>query len=224
MKKLLTGAVAAMAVLSSTQSVAFEQSVDVLAGASSNYVFRGIQLDGDGTPFAALDYTAEGFLVGTYLTTSPLEDGEAEYDFYVGYGGTVGAFELGATATQYNYTNYDGDETEIVLSASVAGFSAELINGKAQFEGTDNDYIGGSLSYDLNAGGVDYGVQVGTLDYDLTVADGGLADYSWVELSFAMPVWVLDTRLAVGTQFDIEDDIEEDEYINFTVSKSFNLL
>ncbi|MCK4711065.1 MAG: TorF family putative porin, partial [Gammaproteobacteria bacterium] len=171
MKKLVTSAVLAAATLG---------SVPVMAEVSSNmaisnmYLFRGVNLNPDGAAVSGgVDYNHDsGAYVGTWTSNA---DGGYELDLYAGYAGQAGDIGYDIAYFTYNYpatagntSLSDNNATEVMLSVSVADFSASY------YVNTDsaNDYTYLSLDYAMGKVGFHVGATTdGGLDSDVTADD-----------------------------------------------------
>jgi len=90
-KKTLIAAAAA-STLSFAVAPAAVAEVSASASISSSYLWRGYDLgQGDAALAADIVYSSNGFTAGMWVSSGDVNMG-TEYDFFAGYGGSVGEF------------------------------------------------------------------------------------------------------------------------------------
>ncbi|MCB1669918.1 MAG: TorF family putative porin [Gammaproteobacteria bacterium] len=155
----------AAAGLLATAGSVHAQSLTANAGASNNYIWRGLtQSSNEAAVSGGIDYAADGgFYIGTWASNVNYAADDVfsyENDIYAGFGGESGdvAWDIG-----YLYYNYDAeaefDFAEIYGSIGIGGFTlgAYVLANTEADEGPGQDFGFGSTTY-LYA---DYAVDVG---------------------------------------------------------------
>ena len=235
--KSLTKAIAIASLASVSTAAMAVEGLSTTIGLVSDYNYRGVNL-GDAGATVSVDYTAGGFYVGVWAindggTSESLDlsgnvgnDGNAvsgedglEYDTYLGWGGEIGGVEVGIGYTRYDYTYTSDYESEINLSAGIAGFGLAVALGNDDDGATDDDYTVIDLSYASGA----FGVLLGQVDYDDS-------DVEWkrVELSYSAEIGGADATATYGRTFDAEVGGADQtsfasDYLVLSLSKSFDL-
>lgn len=218
---LLSMAVAGSAALA-VVPVTTQAGVSANIGGVTQYVFRGYdQNDQKASASAGLDYEADS---GVYLGvwTAKVMEG-LEYDIYGGWSGSFGdvSFGLGATAYRYTDAAFDKPYTEINTSLGYKMVTVGYDKGVHEdsgVNGDDADYDHKYVSLDYSGFSATYGVY----DPDVDVSDDANAylsvGYS-AELSPGLEgsvSYIYNTYEASGT--------DEDNYLVFGVSKSFDIM
>ena len=210
--KLATVAAALLASAGFTQTAAAEEgSLSANIGYVSQYHFRGIQQTGGGSASFGLDYENGGFYVGTWA--ADVADG-LEIDFYGGYGLELeSGLSLGLGVTTYQYTgDFDSAYNELNLSAGFGVFSLEYTIG------TQEDDV------DLGIAETDYTFLGLTVEHNGFAATFGTfgdeADGEYFEVGYGTEIGGFD--VGVGAIFS-GSDLDDDEALYFSVSKSFDL-
>lgn len=151
---LATAAVSAMAM-----GVAPAATAEVAASAtiSSSYLWRGFDL-GSGTPALSADlvYSEGGFYGGLWLSSGDTANG-TEYDFFLGYGGSVGDFtyDIGYATYVYPTGSSDidkpGELAEYIYSVGYGPVSLTV------FDDVDTNYSYTTVGYDVGDFSLMYG-------------------------------------------------------------------
>ncbi|MES0873189.1 TorF family putative porin [Sinimarinibacterium thermocellulolyticum] len=158
-------------------------------GVSSQYLFRGIEQNGDAAVSGGLDYAHDsGFYVGTWASTINFNGVSAsgvstEVDLYAGFSGEAGSLSYDLGAIYYWYP----EEGELDPKPDPSNNTFELY---------------GSLSF----GPATIGLYYSLADY-FAVTDEGVM-YPYLDLSFPMSD-KLSLDLHVGQQTFEEDGIED---------------
>ena len=178
---LATAALSTMAMGIAPAAVA---EVAASASISSTYLWRGYDL-GSGTPALAADlvYSEGGFYGGLWLSSGDTANG-TEYDFFVGYGGSVGEFSYDISYATYIYpTKFDeviDDETGVTsmvpMGPNKAGELSEYIYSIGYgpvsltvFDDVDTDYTYTAVGYDIADFSLMYGAHKdGQENFDVT--------------------------------------------------------
>lgn len=208
----ITAIAAAVLAASSVSQVALaEGSVSANVGFVSEYHFRGIQQIGSGSASAGLDYENGGFYVGTWA--ADVDDG-LEIDVYAGYGFEFDSgLSLGAGVTTYQYTgDFDSAYNELNLSAGFGMFSLE------HSIGTQDDDAGLGISeadYTFTGISIEHNGFSGTFG-----SWGDDFEGEYFEVAYGTEVGGFD--VGVGIVFS-GSDLDDDEAMYFSLSKSFDL-
>ena len=208
-----TALAAAMLTASSfSQVVSAEGSVSANIGYVSQYHFRGIQQTGGGSASAGLDYENGGFYVGTWA--ADVADG-LEVDLYGGYGVELDSgLALGLGVTTYQYTgDFDSAYNEVNFSAGYGMVSLGYSHGKwdglvGDEAATEGDYSILTLSIEKNG----FSGTFGTYGQD--------AEGEYFELAYGTEIGGFD--VGIGAIFS-GSDLDDDEAMYFSLSKSFEL-
>ncbi|XOV79686.1 MAG: TorF family putative porin [Aestuariibacter sp.] len=201
---------AAFATLGYSQIASAELSANI--GLVSEYHFRGIAQTTDASASAGIDYENGGFYVGTWA--ADVSDG-LEIDVYAGYGFDLGE-NVGASIgfTTYQYTgDFDTAYNEVNLGLAW-----------------------GAVSFEYSIGTRDDDVDLGVLDeedytfFAVTIENNGFYgtfgsfgddyDGEYFEAGWGTEVGGFD--VGVSAVFS-DSDLDDDETILFSVSKSFDL-
>ena len=214
MKTLKITVVATSALLMSgvSQMCQAEASVSANVGYVSQYHFRGIQQTSGGSASAGLDYENGGFYLGSWA--ADVADG-LEVDFYGGYNFALeNGVSLGLGATSYQYTgDFHSAYNEVNLSAGFGIVSVGYNQGK--WDGVVGDEAATEGDYSLI-----------TLSLESHGFSGTLGSYGqdfegeYVELAYGTDMGGFD--LSVGIIFS-GSDLDDDEAMYFSLSKSFDL-
>lgn len=210
--KFTTLAAAILAASSFSQVSHAEGSVSANIGYVSQYHFRGIQQTGGGSASAGLDYENGGFYLGTWA--ADVADG-LEVDLYGGYGVELeSGLSLGVGVTTYQYTgDFDSAYNEVNLSAGYGmlsvGYSVGKWDGVVGDEAaTEGDYS--ILTVSLEKDG--FSGTFGTYGQD--------SDGEYFEVAYGTEIGGFD--VGVGVIFS-GSDLDDDEAMYFSLSKSFDL-
>jgi len=192
-------------------------------GASSQYLWRGLQLTDGAAVYGSVDYShASGLYAGAWTSSEAV--GGTEYDLYAGYGGEIEGVSYDISYIDYNYTGggkangdmpiSDLDFQEVHLGLGFAGLSADAFigvgnSGKGGEEDYENDYFALGYGYDK------YSATVGFYDYE---ADD--SDYTHLDLSYAVTEQFTFTLSKIVDQE--EDDTYDDDLV-MSVSYEFAL-
>ncbi|MDG1662367.1 MAG: TorF family putative porin [Pseudomonadales bacterium] len=219
--KSLTKAIAVASLASVSTAAMAVEGLSTTIGFVSDYNYRGVSL-GDAGANVSVDYSVGGFYAGVWA----IDDGGAaavdglEYDTYLGWGGEVGGVEVGIGYTRYDYTYTSNYESEINLSAGIAGFGlAVALGNDDDGDAGDDDYTVIDLSYANGA----FGVLLGQKSFD--DAD---TEYKRFELSYSAEIGGADATATYGRVFDATRDSNDessygDDYLVLSLSKSFDL-
>nr|WP_136251418.1 TorF family putative porin [Ningiella ruwaisensis] len=185
-----------------------EASWSANAGLMTEYHFRGIVQNSTATANGGVDVELGGFYGGVWA--ADVEDG-LEIDVYGGYGFEFeNGLSLGAGLTTYQYTgDFDTEYNEINLSAGYGFLSVEYTLGERDGEGDPDD------SYTFT------GITAEHAGFYATVGIfGGDYEGNYGEVGYGTSIEGFD----VGVAFIKSDsDLDNDESIYFTISKSFDL-
>jgi uncharacterized protein (TIGR02001 family) len=208
----ITAIAAAVLVASSISQVALaEGSVSANVGFVSEYHFRGIQQTTSGSASVGLDYGNGGFYAGTWA--ADVADG-LEIDVYAGYGFEFDSgLALGAGFTTYQYTgDFDSAYNEVNLTAGFGMISLEYSVGT---QDGDNDLDIVEADYTFT------GISIEKNGFSGTVGLwGDEFDGEYFEAAYATDIGGFD--VGVGIIFS-GSDLDDDEAMYFSLSKSFNL-
>ncbi|MDF1820411.1 MAG: TorF family putative porin [Alcanivoracaceae bacterium] len=206
-KSVLKVSALAVAIAAAGAPVMASAEISGSLGATSQYLWRGLQLTTAPTINGSLDYAHDtGFYTGIWTSS---ESGATEYDLYVGFGGEVEGFSYDLSYIDYNYTaggtagEYDGtafalpveastrDFQEIHVGVGFAGLSAGAYLGTGDFGHPSSDEVdteNDDVYYYISYGYDKYGITVGSYDFDPepNEIEGGLPDYTHVDLSYAL--------------------------------------
>lgn len=210
--KITTIAAAVLAASSVSQVALAEGSVSANVGYVSEYHFRGIQQTASGSASAGLDYENGGFYVGTWA--ADVAEG-LEVDFYAGYGVEFDSgFALGAGVTSYQYTgDFDSAYNELNLSAGFGMFSLEYSVGS--WDGIDGDETAPEADYTFTGISIEHNGFSGTFG-----SWGDEFEGEYFEVGYGTEIGGFD--VGVGVIFS-GSDLDDDEAMYFSLSKSFDL-
>ncbi len=223
--KSLTKAIAIASLASVSTAAMAVEGLSTTIGLVSDYNYRGVNL-GDAGATVSVDYTTGGFYAGVWAINDDGGNANAvsgedglEYDTYLGWGGEVGGVEVGIGYTRYDYTYTSDYESEINLSAGIAGFGLAVALGNDDDGATDDDYTVIDLSYASGA----FGVLLGQVDYDDTPVE-----WKRFELSYSAEIGGADATATYGRTFDAEVGGADQtsfasDYLVLSLSKSFDL-
>ncbi|MEQ3722989.1 TorF family putative porin [Alcanivorax sp.] len=199
-------------------------------GASSQYLWRGQQLTDGAAVYGSVDYShASGLYAGAWASS---ETDDTEYDLYAGYGGEVGGFSYDISYIDYNYTSggtvsapaSGADFEEVHVGAGFAGFSADAFIGVGEVAHGDNATDNKDNYFALGYGYDKYGISAGYYDFDGDpVTDGTLADYTHVDLSYAVTDQFTFTASKIVDQEDVAGTDTWDDDVVMSVSYEFAL-
>ena len=121
--------------------------------------------------------------------------------------------------TRYDYSYTSDYESEINLSACIAGFGLAVALCNDDDGATDDDYTVIDLSYASGA----FGVLLGQVDYDDTPVE-----WKRFELSYSAEIGGADATATYGRTFDAEVGGADQtsfasDYLVLSLSKSFDL-
>jgi uncharacterized protein (TIGR02001 family) len=208
----ITAVAAAVLAASSVSQVALaEGSVSANIGYVSEYHFRGIQQTTSGSASAGVDYENGGFYLGTWA--ADVADG-LEVDVYGGYGFEFDSgLALGAGFTTYQYTgDFDSAYNEVNLSAGFGMFSLEYSvgtqDGDIDLDIVEADYTFTGVSIEHNGFSGTVGIW------------GDEFEGEYFELAYGTEIGGFD--VGVGVIFS-GSDLDDDEAMYFSLSKSFDL-
>jgi uncharacterized protein (TIGR02001 family) len=179
----------------------------------SDYVFRGIFQE-DSSASAGLDYSKNGFYVGTWGA----DVGQGlETDLYFGYGGESGDFSYSVGYTGYYYTDdFDDTYKEVNLGIGYGIFSLDVAVGSWDGFGTSQDYTFTALTLTSPKGAyIKYGDF--SQDFDGSYFELGYS-YSFEEQGIDLSVALINSSdLQVGDPADGEGG---DSKLVFGITKS----
>ena len=182
----------------------------------SDYVFRGIFQE-DSSASAGLDYSNNGFYIGTW--GADVGTG-LETDLYFGYGGESGDFSYSIGYTGYYYTDdWDDTYTEINLGIAYGIFALDYAAGNYDTSPESQDYSFTSVTVTSPKGAY---IKFGTFGQDF---DGSYTEigYGWsfedqgIDLSFAL---INSSDLPLG---DPNDEEGGDYKVTFGITKSISI-
>jgi len=209
--KITAIAAAVLAASSFSQLASAEASLSANVGLVSQYHFRGIQQTTGASTSAGLDYENGGFYAGTWV--ADVEDG-LEIDVYAGYGFEFDSgLALGAGVTTYQYSgDFDSAYNELNLSAGFGMFGLEYTIGKQDGDSrlgiTEADYTFTGISLEHNGFSGTFGIW------------GDEATGEYVEVAYGTEIGGFDVSVGLISS---GSDLDNDEAMFFSVSKSFDL-
>ena len=199
-------------------------------GASSQYLWRGQQLTDGAAVYGSVDYShTSGLYAGAWASS---ETDDTEYDLYAGFGGEFEGLSYDISYIDYNYTAGGtlaadpasvADFQEVHVGVGFAGLSADAFigvgnSGKGGDEDYKNDYFALSYGYDK------YGITAGYYDFDGDPeVDATLADYTHVDLSYAVTDQFTFTASKIVDQEDVAGEDTWDDDVVLSVSYEFAL-
>ena len=200
-------------------------------GASSQYLWRGQQLTDGAAVYGSVDYAhASGLSAGAWASS---ETDDTEYDLYAGFGGEAGGFSYDISYIDYNYTSggtgatdpaSSADFEEVHVGAGFAGFSADAFIGVGEVAHGDNATDNKDNYFALGYGYDKYGISAGYYDFDGDPeVDGTLADYTHVDLSYAVTDQFTFTASKIVDQEDVagEDTWDDDVVMSVSYAVSY---
>lgn len=211
MKALKLSAIGATILAGSAISHHAIAEVSANLGVVSQYHFRGIQQTGGASASAGVDYSQDGFYLGTWA--ADVADG-LEVDLYAGYAIELdNGLGLGIGATTYQYTgDFDSAYNELNLSAGYAMFSvAYSIGTQADDTGLgieEADYTFLAITAEHNGFSATFG------------SWGDEFDGDYVEAAYATEIGGFDVGIGIIIS---GRDLDDDEAMYFSLSKSFTL-
>jgi uncharacterized protein (TIGR02001 family) len=211
MKTLKFTAIAASILAASAVSQASYAEVSANVGVVSEYHFRGIQQTSSASTSAGLDYEEGGFYIGTWA--ADVADG-LEIDFYAGYGIELDSgLSLGIGATTYQYTgDFDSAYNEVNLSAGFGLISLEYSIG------TQDDDAGLGIT---EADYTFFGVTLEHNGFSGTFGSwGDEFEGEYFEVAYGTEIGGFDVGVGVIIS---GSDLDDDEAMYFSLSKSFDL-
>ena len=179
-------------------------AADISAGASSDYLFRGVpQTDGGVSAWADVNHMFgdSGFMAGAWLGQVDYADGsDLETDLYAGW--SNGDWTVGYIDYSYN-GDADLDGSEFFISKEVMGVSVDYYLGQDDY----TDYL--ELGYSLMGFDVSYGMwdEVG--------------DNLSIKKSFDLPMGLEGSVGLVSFMADDASAMEDEDSFVLSVSKSF---
>ncbi len=180
-------------------------------GYVSQYHYRGIQQTAGGSTSAGLDYSNNGFNIGTWA--ADVDDG-IEVDIYGGYAIELeSGITLGLSGTSYQYTGtFDSAYNELTVSAGFGMFSLDY--SKGTWDGAVGDPLALKEDYSILILGVKYEGFSGKYG---TYGDQFSGDY--FDLSYSTTISDLD--VGVGLLMSSKE-LDDDESLYFSLSKTFD--
>lgn len=210
-KSVLKVSALAVAIAAAGAPVMASAEISGSVGATSQYLWRGLQLTTAPTINGSLDYAHDSGLYTGIWTSS--ESGATEYDLYVGFGGEAGGLSYDISYIDYNYTaggtasgEFDGttiidlpveassrDFQEVHVGVGFAGLSAGAYIGVGEFghpgsgqetKDANNDDRYFYLSYGFDKISATFGY----FDFDGSPDElsGGTPDYTHLDVSYAL--------------------------------------
>jgi len=202
---------------------ASQAGVSANVGMVSSYVFRGVLQTSDASASAGLDYENDsGFYVGTWGADVGGGTDGLEYDLYGGWAGEFEGVSLGLGATGYFYTgDFDTSYKEYNLSAGYGpieiGYAGGVYEDGAVDE-TDSDYTDMYISASYEGATLTYG----KWDADTDLDDNAITR---VELGYELELAAgLDGSVTYVKAMSEASGVDDEDYLVFGVSKSFDLM
>ena len=189
-----------------------QADVSTNVGFESDYIFRGIAQE-KSSASAGLDYSANGFYVGTWA--AQVTDG-LEVDGFFGYSGSSVnedfSYNLGFTG--YYYTDdFDDTYEEVNLGFAYKSFSFNSAFGEYDnFDGDTQDYTFISASYGFDSG------------FYITFGDF-LEDFDgrYFELAYGFTFGEVDATVKYISSDSALTGPSGDNFLVFNIGKSFSL-
>lgn len=228
-KSVLKVSALAVAIAAAGAPVMASAEISGSLGATSQYLWRGLQLTTAPTINGSLDYAHDSGLYTGIWTSS--ESGATEYDLYVGFGGEAGGLSYDISYIDYNYTaggtagEYDGtinefllpveastrDFQEVHVGVGFAGVSAGAYIGVGDFGHPSSDELDADVGNDDKYFYVSYGydkigVTVGHFNFASEPNDvrGGTPDYTHLDVSYALTDQFTFTASKIVSQEEFE--------------------
>lgn len=200
-KNLVAASVLAATAVASSAAMA-EMSANF--GATSNYLWRGTSLSGEGPAISGgIDYSHESGAYAGLWQSSEGATGSNETDVYVGYSGEASgvSYDVGYVSYMYPQSTPSADFSELYLSLGYDMFSLGI------YDDLDNKNMYLSIGAEFGAFSVAYG------SYTF---DAG-TDYTHIDLGYT----INDELSLTLTKSDITGD--DDPRIAISYAKSFDL-
>ena len=193
-------------------SMDIQADVSANVGFESEYIFRGIAQE-KSSASAGLDYSANGFYVGTWA--AQVTDG-LEVDGFFGYSGSSEnedfSYSLGFTG--YYYTDdFDDTYEEVNLGFAYKSFSFNSAFGEYDnFDGDTQDYTFISASYGFDSG---FYITIGDFSEDF--------DGRYFELAYGFTLGEVDATVKYISSDSALTGSSGDNFLVFNIGKSFSL-
>lgn len=213
----------ALALISSLGTVApaahAEGALSANVGFVSDYIFRGIS-QSDSSASAGIDYSVNGFYVGTWFADVDLG---LEYDLYGGYGGELVGISYDLNYTTYMYTEDDPNAASGAFDDTYKEFGISLGYGPVTVTYADGDYDNFEGKKPGNVA-TKYSVTTVTAEHQgffVTYGDYGKdSKGSWYELGYGTDVGGFDAGVSLISS---DKDLDDQEYLVFSLGKSFDI-
>ena len=189
-----------------------QADVSTNVGFESEYIFRGIAQE-KSSASAGLDYSSNGFYVGTWA--AQVTDG-LEVDGFFGYSGSSVnedfSYNLGFTG--YYYTDdFDDTYEEVNLGFAYKSFSFNSAFGEYDnFDGDTQDYTFISASYGFDSG---FYITIGDFSEDF--------DGRYFELAYGFTFGEVDATVKYISSDSALTGPSGDNFLVFNIGKSFSL-
>jgi len=206
---MLSSILASVFLLFLTMDIQADVSANV--GFESEYIFRGIAQEKSSTS-AGLDYSSNGFYVGTWA--AQVTDG-LEVDGFFGYSGSSVnedfSYNLGFTG--YYYTDdFDDTYEEVNLGFAYKSFSFNSAFGEYDnFDGDTQDYTFISASYGFDSG---FYITIGDFSEDF--------DGRYFELAYGFTLGEVDATVKYISSDSALTGPSGDNFLVFNIGKSFS--
>ena len=188
-----------------------QADVSTNVGFESEYIFRGIAQE-KSSASAGLDYSSNGFYVGTWA--AQVTDG-LEVDGFFGYSGSSEnedfSYSLGFTS--YYYTDdFDDTYEEVNLGFAYKSFSFNSAFGEYDnFDGDTQDYNFISASYEFDSG---FYITFGDFSEDF--------DGRYSELGYGFTLGEIDVTVKYISSDSALTGLSGDNFLVFSIGKSFS--
>jgi len=192
-------------------SMDIQADVSANVGFESEYIFRGIAQE-KSSASAGLDYSSNGFYVGTWA--AQVTDG-LEVDGFFGYSGSGEnedfSYSLGFTG--YYYTDdFDDTYEEVNLGFAYKSFSFNSAFGEYDnFDGDTQDYTFISASYGFDSG---FYITFGDFSEDF--------DGRYFELAYGFTLGKVDATVKYISSDSALTGPSGDNFLVFNIGKSFS--
>ncbi len=206
---MLSSILASVFLLFLTLDIQADVSANV--GFESEYIFRGIAQE-KSSASAGLDYSSNGFYVGTWA--AQVTDG-LEVDGFFGYSGSSVnedfSYNLGFTG--YYYTDdFDDTYEEVNLGFAYKSFSFNSAFGEYDnFDGDTQDYTFISASYGFDSG---FYITIGDFSEDF--------DGRYFELAYGFTLGEVDATVKYISSDSALTGPSGDNFLVFNIGKSFS--
>ncbi len=206
---MLSSILASVFLLFLTMDIQADVSANV--GFESEYIFRGIAQE-KSSASAGLDYSSNGFYVGTWA--AQVTDG-LEVDGFFGYSGSSVnedfSYNLGFTG--YYYTDdFDDTYEEVNLGFAYKSFSFNSAFGEYDnFDGDTQDYTFISASYGFDSG---FYITIGDFSEDF--------DGRYFELAYGFTLGEVDATVKYISSDSALTGPSGDNFLVFNIGKSFS--